>query len=138
MAAALISALSNRPLKHELAMTGEITLRGRILPIGGLKEKLMAAHRMHLKTVFIPKRNGKDLIEVPRNVKRDLEIVLTERMGEILDRVLQPASPERVAPPDVAPRSEEEGSDDNAETPVDSPLAAHTPEEDRPVATPVS
>ena len=93
MATALISALSGRPIRHDLAMTGEITLRGRVLPIGGLKEKLMAAHRMHLKVVLIPKRNEKDLIDVPRDVQRDLELVLVERMDEILPRALLDIAP---------------------------------------------
>jgi ATP-dependent Lon protease len=88
MAAALISALSGRAIRHEVAMTGEITLRGRILPVGGLKEKLMAAHRMHLKTVLIPRRNYKDLSDVPRNVQRDLNLMLVDRMEEILARAL--------------------------------------------------
>ncbi len=90
MAAALISALSRRPVRHDVAMTGEITLRGRVLPIGGLKEKLMAAHRMHMKTVVIPRRNKKDLVDVPRQVQRELELVLVDRMEEILPRVLLP------------------------------------------------
>jgi ATP-dependent Lon protease len=92
MAAALISALSGRPIRHDVAMTGEITLRGRILPVGGLKEKLMAAHRMHLKTVMIPRRNYKDLADVPRNVQRDLNLMLVDRMEEILARALIPDS----------------------------------------------
>ncbi len=91
MAAALVSALSGRPIRHEVAMTGEVTLRGRVLPIGGLKEKLMAAHRMHLKTVMIPRRNQRDLVEIPPHVQRDLELVLVERMDEILARALLPA-----------------------------------------------
>lgn len=93
MATALISALSARPIRHDIAMTGEITLRGRVLPIGGLKEKLMAAHRMHLKTVLIPKRNEKDLVDVPRDVQRDLNLVLVERMEEILSKALLEATP---------------------------------------------
>ena len=93
MAIALISALSGRAIRHDVAMTGEITLRGRVLPVGGLKEKLMAAHRMHMKTVLIPKRNQKDLTELPRNVQRDMEIALVERMDEIVARALLPAPP---------------------------------------------
>jgi ATP-dependent Lon protease len=92
MAAALVSALSERPLRRDAAMTGEITLRGRVLPIGGLKEKLMAAHRMHIRTVLIPSRNRRDLVDVPRNVQRDLNLVLVEQMDEILLRVLLPGS----------------------------------------------
>ncbi len=67
-------------------MTGEITLRGRVLPIGGLKEKLLAAHRGGIDTVLIPKENEKDLKEIPAHVKRDLQIVLVEHMDEVLAR----------------------------------------------------
>lgn len=102
MATALISALSARPIRHDVAMTGEITLRGRVLPIGGLKEKLLAAHRMRMKTVLIPKRNQKDLIDVPRAVQRDLNLVLVERMDEILPRALLEAAP--AARPKPGPR----------------------------------
>ncbi|HEY63425.1 MAG TPA: endopeptidase La [Caldilineae bacterium] len=84
IATALISALSERPVRHEVGMTGEITLRGRVLPVGGLKEKILAAHRAGLKTVVIPKRNDKDLIEIPKRVKRDLEIILVDHMEEVL------------------------------------------------------
>ena len=93
MAAALISALSERPLRHDLAMTGEITLRGRVLPIGGLKEKLIAAHRAQLKTVLLPRRNQRDLVDVPRKVRRDLKLVMVERMDEILSLALLPKEP---------------------------------------------
>ena len=98
IAAALVSALSERPLRHEVAMTGEITLRGRVLPIGGLKEKLMAAHRMHLTRVLVPKRNQKDLVDVPRNVQRQLDIVMVERMDEILEKALVPQEPPATRP----------------------------------------
>ncbi len=84
MATALISALSRRPVHRDVGMTGEITLRGRILPIGGLKEKVLAAHRAGLKTVVIPKKNQKDLAEIPKRVRRDLNLVLVEHMSEVL------------------------------------------------------
>ncbi len=90
MAVALISALSERPVRHEIAMTGEITLRGRVLPVGGLKEKLMAAHRMRLKMAIIPRRNEKDLVDVPRHVQHDLHMVLVDRMEEIVSQALLP------------------------------------------------
>jgi ATP-dependent Lon protease len=98
LAAALISALTERPIRHDIAMTGEITLRGRVLPIGGLKEKLMAAHRMRLKTVFFPQRNQKDLIDVPRNIQRDLELVPVDHMDEILSHALMAELPETARP----------------------------------------
>ncbi len=84
MATALISALTRRPVHREVGMTGEITLRGRVLPIGGLKEKVLAAHRAGLKTILIPRKNKKDMVEIPRKVKRDLQFIFVERMDEVL------------------------------------------------------
>jgi ATP-dependent Lon protease len=92
MATALISALARRPVRHDVGMTGEITLRGRVLPIGGFKEKVLSAHRAGLKTVILPKRNQKDMIEIPNRVKRDLEFVFVEWMGEVLEVALLPES----------------------------------------------
>jgi ATP-dependent Lon protease len=71
-------------------MTGEITLRGRVLPIGGLKEKLLAAHRGGIKTVIIPKENEKDLVDIPANVLKDLQIKLVERIDEVLEAAFAP------------------------------------------------
>ncbi|TET51040.1 MAG: endopeptidase La [Anaerolineales bacterium] len=93
IATALVSALTGRPVRHDLGMTGEITLRGRVLPIGGLKEKMLAAHRSGLKTVLIPKRNEQDLVEIPRRVRRSLEVILVDRMDEVLEAALLPAPP---------------------------------------------
>ena len=85
---ALVSALTNNPVKKQVAMTGEITLRGRILAIGGLKEKLLGALRAGIKTVFIPTENKNDLEELPDNVKKGLNIVFVSRIEEVLDQVL--------------------------------------------------
>ena len=76
------------PVRRDVAMTGEITLRGRVLPIGGLKEKLLAALRGGIKTVLIPEDNAKDLAEIPDNVKSGLEIIPVARMDEVLKHAL--------------------------------------------------
>jgi len=88
MATSLASALLQVPVRRDVAMTGELTLRGRVLPIGGLKEKLLAAHRAGLSTVIIPKDNRKDLREVPRRVLRAMRVVLVEHMDEVLREAL--------------------------------------------------
>ncbi len=88
MAVAIVSTMTGIPVKRDIAMTGEITLRGRILPIGGLKEKLLAALRGGLKKVLIPEDNAKDLAEIPDGVKNELEIVPVSRMDEVLKHAL--------------------------------------------------
>jgi ATP-dependent Lon protease len=87
MATAIASALMKKKVRADLAMTGEITLRGRVLPIGGLKEKILAAHRGNIKTVLIPKDNEKDIAEVPQNVQKAMEIIFVEHIDEVLDIV---------------------------------------------------
>jgi ATP-dependent Lon protease len=97
MATAFVSALTNRPVRHEVAMTGEITLRGRILPVGGLKEKCMAAHRAGIKTVIIPQRNRVDMVEIPKKIQRDLKFIFAQHMDDVLPMALlpQPVKPQR-------------------------------------------
>ncbi len=89
MATALASVFTDTPVRHEVAMTGEVTLRGRVLPIGGLKEKLLAAKRAGMKTVIIPKRNEKDLEDVPKHVKQGLQLVFAETMDDVLPVALR-------------------------------------------------
>ena len=96
MATALVSALLNIPVNNDVAMTGEITLRGRILPIGGLREKLLAAHRGMVSKVIIPKENNKDLKEVPNTILKDLEIIEVEHMDEVLPVALKDIKPQEV------------------------------------------
>ncbi len=90
MATALASALTRHKVKRDVAMTGEITLRGRVLPIGGLKEKILAAHRAEIKTLIMPRQNEKDLKEIPAKVKNALKIVMVEHMDEVLKEALRP------------------------------------------------
>ncbi|MEW5979916.1 MAG: endopeptidase La [Acidobacteriota bacterium] len=84
MATALVSALARIPVRSDVAMTGEITLRGKVLPIGGVKEKLLAAHRAGMKTIILPKENEKDLSEIPKNIQDDLSINFVETMDDVL------------------------------------------------------
>jgi ATP-dependent Lon protease len=88
MATAIVSVVTGIPVRRDLAMTGEVTLRGRVLPIGGLKEKLLAALRGGIKTVLIPEENAKDLADIPASVKNGLEIVPVARMEQVLQRAL--------------------------------------------------
>jgi len=91
MATALVSAITGRPVRHDVAMTGEITLRGRVLPVGGIKEKVLAAHRAGIKKIILPKENKKDLEDIPANVRRKLDFVLVEHMDQVLSKALLPA-----------------------------------------------
>ncbi|GAA5190982.1 endopeptidase La [Ferrimonas gelatinilytica] len=91
MCTALVSSLTGNPVRSDVAMTGEITLRGEVLPIGGLKEKLLAAHRGGIKRVLIPKENERDLEEIPDNVKQDLEIKAVRWIDEVLELALENA-----------------------------------------------
>ena len=107
MATALISALTRRPVRRDVAMTGEITLRGKVLPVGGVKDKVLAAHRAGITTMVLPRKNAKDLVEIPAWVRRKLTFVLVEDMSDVLDTALlaQPvrdADPELGAPPPPA------------------------------------
>jgi len=90
IATALISAFTDRPVHKEICMTGEITLRGNILPIGGVREKVLAAHRAGLKIVLLPTKNDKDLVEVPKKVREDVKIILVHHMDEVLEYALVP------------------------------------------------
>jgi ATP-dependent Lon protease len=88
IATALISAFTERKVRKDVGMTGEITLRGRILPVGGVRDKVLAAHRAGLKTVVIPQLNKKDLVDIPKRARKDLRIITVERMDGILDVAL--------------------------------------------------
>jgi ATP-dependent Lon protease len=117
MAVAMVSVLTGIPVRKDLAMTVEITLRGRVLPIGGLKEKLLAALRSGIKTVLIPKENEKDLIELPANVKAGLEIIPVSLVEEALKHALtKPLEPVDWVEPILPPVASGAVSDDAADS----------------------
>jgi ATP-dependent Lon protease len=91
MVTALVSLLTGRPVRPRVAMTGEISLSGIVLPIGGVKEKVIAAHRAGIKAVIVPKENEKDMVEIPANVKKKLRFVFVEHMDEVLREALGPS-----------------------------------------------
>jgi ATP-dependent Lon protease len=113
MCTALVSALTKIPVRRDVAMTGEITLRGRVLPIGGLKEKLLAAHRGGLTTIIIPEENRKDLAEIPKNITGSLEIHAVRWIDEVLDIALtHPIVPRAVAPQDETAKTIEPSTEE--------------------------
>lgn len=101
IATALISLFSDRPIATDVAMTGEITLRGVVLPVGGIKDKVLAAHRVGLQRVILPKKNEKDLHEVPENVKKDLAFVLVSHIDEVLQAAFPGGMTTAVSPQDM-------------------------------------
>jgi ATP-dependent Lon protease len=110
IATALISAFTERPVHKEVCMTGEITLRGRILPVGGVREKILAAHRAGIKTVLLPERNMKDLVDVPKKVRADLNISPVTHMDQVLEIALHPPHPRPIQP---EPVGEQDFTSDN-------------------------
>ncbi len=116
MATAVISALTRRPLRRDVAMTGEVTLRGKVLPIGGLKSKTIAAHRAGIKTVLLPKDNVKHIPELPDRIREDLVLIPVSHLDEVLEAALLPAS---------GPPISMEGGDDKERVII--PPTSHTP-----------
>ncbi len=99
LAAALISAVTECPIKKEVAMTGEVTLRGNVLPVGGIREKLLAASRVGLKTILIPEKNVKDLVDLPKQIKKELEIIPISHMDQVISVSYRDSQPRRKDPP---------------------------------------
>ena len=116
MCTALVSALTEVPVRSDVAMTGEITLRGEVLPIGGLKEKLLAAHRGGINVVLIPQENEKDLVEIPKNIKDKLTIVPVKWIDQVLEHALThmpvPETPAEEAEAESAGSAEEQKTED--------------------------
>ena len=106
IAAAIVSAMTGRKVDRRLAMTGEITLRGEVLAIGGLKEKLLAAQAAGIRRVLLPKLNRRDIDEVPESARQELSLTLVESMDEVLERALLPGGKPAVIPSAAAARGE--------------------------------
>jgi ATP-dependent Lon protease len=114
MATSIVSALIQKPVRRDLAMTGEITLRGRILPIGGLKEKMLAAHRGGMSKIIIPEENWKDLKEIPAKILKQFEVVAASHMDDVLIRaiIIEPGESlfkeqEEIVSPELIPKQDE-------------------------------
>ena len=120
MALAIVSALTGIPVRKDVAMTGEITLRGRVLPIGGLKSKILAAHLAGARMVIIPRKNEKDLRDIPDEIRKQIKIVLVDSMDQVLETALRG----RPKPLPVTPKStarETEPVKDEPEAPIRRP-----------------
>ncbi|MDE3228816.1 MAG: endopeptidase La, partial [Chloroflexota bacterium] len=117
MALAIISAITRRPIRSDIAMTGEITLRGRVLAIGGLKEKALAAHRVGIRHLVVPAENSKDLAEIPEKIRAEMRFTLVESMDEVVREALMEA------PAEAAPVGDDAAEDDRAAQERDTPPA---------------
>ena len=115
---ALVSLLTERTVRNDTAMTGEISLRGLVLPVGGIKEKIIAAHRAGIKRVMLPARNRKDFEDIPEEVRGELEFVWLERVDEAIAAALEPKV-------ESAPESKPPGADATSDTAVRQLAAAH-------------
>jgi ATP-dependent Lon protease len=102
---ALVSAYTGREVRKDVGMTGEITLRGHVLPVGGIREKVLSAHRSGLKTVILPKRNAKDLVDVPKRARSELQLVLVDHIDQVLEVALKPPKPNSAHPRRVPRKS---------------------------------
>jgi ATP-dependent Lon protease len=123
MALAIISALAQRPIRSDVALTGEITLRGRVLPIGGLKEKVLAAHRIGIHTILLPEDNQPDLADIPADIRKRLTFKFVKTMDEVIALALLPRSDTILLPEIIEPAATEELAAANAEDPGQQPTS---------------
>ena len=128
MATAMVSAFTGIPVRKDLAMTGEITLRGRVLPIGGLKSKMLAAHLAGAKIVMFPKKNEKDLRDIPEEIRKGLKLVAVESMHQVLETALR-GRPKPLASAPKAPARERDGSEGKPESETPLPRPAFPPDQ---------
>jgi ATP-dependent Lon protease len=128
MATAIASALAQVPARRDLAMTGEITLRGRVLPIGGLKEKILAAKRAKLTTVILPKRNKKDLDEIPKHILKGIQLVFADTMDDVMKVALRrrPTTKSRTGKPQAPQQSQKPAARTGKSRPVDRTVHTHS------------
>ena len=115
MALAIISALCQRPIRADVALTGEITLRGRVLPIGGLKEKVLAAHRIGIQNIVLPEDNQPDLVDIPADIRKRLTFKFVKTMDEVIAVALLPKSDTIMLPELTEPVAVEEAAAANAD-----------------------
>jgi ATP-dependent Lon protease len=121
MATAMVSAFTGIPVRKDLAMTGEITLRGRVLPIGGLKSKMLAAHLAGAKVVMFPKKNEKDLRDIPEEIRKSLKLVPVESMDQVLETALRRRPKPLAAAPKAPARESDSGREPEPEAPIRRP-----------------
>jgi ATP-dependent Lon protease len=128
MATALVSLISGRPVRPDVGMTGEITLRGQVLPVGGIKEKILAAHRSGLKTVILPRRNEADLEDLPEEVRQEIKFIFVHTVSDVLEAALgKPTRSRRKKDADTQKASEAEDNHpdrEHEEQPVEEPVSA--------------
>jgi ATP-dependent Lon protease len=108
----LVSALVKVPVRGDVAMTGEITLRGKVLPIGGVKEKLLAAHRHGIQTVILPRDNEKDLPDIPENIRKDMKLYFVDHMDEVLQIALERPIEDLNVPPKAVESAQKQAIED--------------------------
>src|SRR6186997_707464 len=119
MATAMVSAYTGIPVRRDLVMTGEITLRGRVLPIGGLKSKILAAHLSGARMAIVPRKNEKDLRDIPDEIRKQIKIVLVDSMDQVLETALRRRPKPLPATP--TPKPADTGREQESETPIRRP-----------------
>ncbi|MGB9586362.1 MAG: S16 family serine protease, partial [Anaerolineales bacterium] len=116
IATALVSLISQRPVRPDVGMTGEITLRGQVLPVGGIKEKVLAAHRSGLKTIILPTKNKPDLDDLPEEIRNEMNFIFANTVEDVLNAALEPASKTSPEPTPQKPKRQRTKKSSSNET----------------------